>query len=88
MRTILFILLAFVTTSAMAQYHGHYYTTSGERINGYISVTLHEDFIRFKTDEKGHWDKISINDIQALVTYNAGVIDDSLVVLTEKGDEK
>ena len=68
MRTILFILLAFSATSVMAQRPGSYYNTSGQKFDGYIlNFKSQEDFIHFKPDRKGHYDKISINDIKCSI---------------------
>ncbi len=88
MRVILFILLAFIATTATAQHRCSYYTISGEKVDGYIDLKLSDDYIHFKSTPKGHNTKISINDMKSIITYDDdNVIDDSLVVLTEKGDE-
>ena len=69
-------------------YKGIYYNNNGQGTPGLIEIMPGRDYIKWKTDEKGHTEKIDISGINAVViTYSELAGPDSLVVLTEDSKE-
>jgi hypothetical protein len=69
-------------------YKGTYYNNNGQGFPGLIKTRPGKDYIKWKSDKKGHTEKVNIKDISSIViSYNELAGPDSLIVLTEDGKE-
>lgn len=75
------IMLFSIAAKAQPYREGYYYSSSGQKISGLISMTPSDTKIHFKQNKDARSEKIKIEDIKAIVLI--GLINDSLTVLNE-----